>query len=111
MGEQGSLGLESEVLGALPVVNHFFGRLGLDEALGRHVPSNDRRLSLDPAVVLGVVVRNLVLSHRPLYSMGEWAASFSPAELGLSAGAPRCSTTTGWEGLWRAFSTPTGRAC
>lgn len=86
MGEQGSFELQSEVLGALPLVNHFFDKLGLKESFGRHVPANDRRLALEPASVLGVVVRNLVLSHRPLYSMGEWASAFSPAELGLQAG-------------------------
>ena len=86
MRQQGTFELTTEVLGALPVVNHFFHRLGLGEALHRHVPANDRRLALEPASVLGVVVRNLGVAHRPRYSMGEWAAAYSSAELGLGAG-------------------------
>lgn len=43
--------LRSEVLGPLPVVNHFLGRLKLSAALDRHVPADDRRLRLAPAAV------------------------------------------------------------
>lgn len=78
--------IETEVLGPLPVVNHFCRRLGLDDSLARHVPCDDRRLRLAPASVLGVVVRNLVVAHRPLYALGEWATRFAPGELGLQPG-------------------------
>jgi transposase len=43
------------------------------------------RLKLAPATALGVVVRNLLVSRRPLYALGEWAASFDAALLGLSS--------------------------
>jgi transposase len=85
MGDDG-FELETQLLGPLPVVNHFLGRLRLDEALARHVPADDRRLRLAPAVALGVVVRNLIVCHRPLYALGEWAAPYDPAVLGLAAG-------------------------
>lgn len=75
--------LRSEMLGALPIVNHFLARMGLDEIVGRHLPANDARLRLDPAVVIGVVVRNLTIDHRPVYALGEWAAPFDPSLLGL----------------------------
>jgi transposase len=78
--------LETQVLGSMPVVNHFWRRLRLDEALARHVPADDRRLRLAPAVALGVVVRNLVVCHRPLYALGEWAAAYDPAVFGLAPG-------------------------
>jgi transposase len=78
--------LRSEVLGPLPVVNHFLGRLKLSAALDRHVPADDRRLRLAPAAALGVLVRNLVVSHRPLYAVAEWAAPYDPAMLGLAPG-------------------------
>jgi hypothetical protein len=42
------------------------------------------RLKLAPAAALGVVVRNLLVGRRPVYALGEWAASFDPALLGLS---------------------------
>jgi transposase len=86
MERQAGLTLESHLIGSLPVVNHFLGRLRLDEALARHVPADDRRLRLAPAVALGVVVRNLVVCHRPLYALGEWAAAYDPALLGLAPG-------------------------
>jgi hypothetical protein len=85
MGD-GGFELETQRLGPLPVVNHFLGRLRLDDALARHVPADDRRLRLAPAVALGVVVRNLIVCHRPLYALGEWAAPHDPAVLGLAPG-------------------------
>jgi transposase len=82
----GRFELETQGLGSLPVVNHFCGRLRLDQALARHVPAHDRRLRLAPAVALGVVIRNLIVCHRPLYALGEWAAPYDPALLGLGPG-------------------------
>lgn len=78
--------LRSEVLGPLPVVNHFLDRLGVAELLERHVPHDDRRLRLAPAAVIGVVIRNLVLHHEPVYALGEWAAPFDSSLLGLGPG-------------------------
>lgn len=83
---QGGFELRSEVLGPLPVVNHFLERLGLGAALERHVPADDRRLRLAPARALGVLVRNLVVSHRPLYALCEWASPYDSAVLGLAPG-------------------------
>lgn len=77
--------LRSETLGALPVINHFLERMGLDDIIERHLPANDARLRLDPAMVIGVVVRNLAIDHRPIYALGEWAAPFDPGLLGLAA--------------------------
>jgi hypothetical protein len=53
--------LESHLLGAMPIVNHFLRRLGLDGALER-----------------------AVVHHGPVYAMGEWAASYDADLLGLS---------------------------
>jgi hypothetical protein len=75
--------LYSERVGALPIVNHFLARIGVDEALSTHVPCDDRRLRLAPAAALGVVVRNLIVDHEPVYALGEWALPFDPALLGL----------------------------
>lgn len=78
--------LRTETLGPLPVVNHFLGRLGAVELLGRHLPHDDRRLRLAPATVIGVVIRNLILHREPVYALGEWAAPFDPSLLGLQPG-------------------------
>ena len=78
--------LEGEVLGALPVINHFLDRLGLEELLETYLPHDDRRLKLAPAKAIGVVVRNLVIGHEPVYALGEWATPFDPVLLGLAPG-------------------------
>jgi len=82
----GAFELRSEVLGAMPIVNHFLGRLGVSELFERFVPHDDRRLKMAPAVVAGVVVRNLVLHREPVYALGEWAAPWRPSALGLAPG-------------------------
>ena len=78
--------LRSELLGALPIVNHFLARMRLGASLERFVPDNDARLRLPPAVVLGVVVRNLVTHREPVYALGEWAAGYEPGLFDLFAG-------------------------
>jgi transposase len=77
------LELESRLLGGLPIVNVFYDRLGLDRLLDRYVPG-DGRLRVAPAAALGVVVRNLVMRHAPVYALGEWAGRYDPATVGLT---------------------------
>ena len=36
-----------------------------------------------PAVVIAAVVRNIIISHRPVYALGEWATPYAPELLGL----------------------------
>ena len=78
--------LHSQRVGALPIVNHFLGRVGLDDILSTHVPADDSRLRLAPAAALGVVVRNLIVDHEPVYALAEWAAPYDPTLLGLASG-------------------------
>ena len=47
---RGSFGLRTERLGPLPIVNHFLSRMGLGEILQRHVPTQDRRVTLSYAL-------------------------------------------------------------
>lgn len=77
--------LRTEVLGPLPIINAFCERLGLDGLLEQHLPHDDARLKLAPATAIGVVVRNLAIHREPVYALGEWAAPFDPALLGLVA--------------------------
>jgi hypothetical protein len=81
----GAFELSSELLGPLPVINHFLSRMGLSGSLDRFVPDDDARLRLAPAAVLGVVVRNLVTHREPVYAIGEWAAPYDPGLLDLFA--------------------------
>lgn len=82
----GPFGLASQQLGALPIVEHFLGRVGLRELLERHLPAGDARVALGAATVIGVIVRNLCVAREPLYGLAEWAAKFEPGLLGLGAG-------------------------
>ncbi len=78
------LDLESRLLGGLPLVNVFYDRLGIDRLLEAHVPG-DARLRVSPSVALGVVIRNLVVRHAPVYALGEWAGRYDPVTVGLAA--------------------------
>jgi hypothetical protein len=78
--------LRSQRLGSLPVVNFFLARIGLADHLETYLPCDDVRLRLAPAAVIEVVVRNIVAGHRPVYALGEWAAPYDPAVLGLGPG-------------------------
>ena len=80
---EGAFELQSLSLGGLPVINHFLQRLGVPALLDRYVPADDARLRLAPGVVLGAVVANLVVHREPVYALGEWAAPYDPALLGL----------------------------
>lgn len=78
------LDLETRLLAGLPIVNAFYDRLGIDRLLEQHVP-DDSRLRLSPAAALGVVIRNLVVRHAPVYALGEWAGRYEPSAVGLAA--------------------------
>jgi transposase len=78
------LELQSRLLAGLPIVNVFYDRLGIDRLLEQHVPG-DPRLRVSPAAALGVVIRNLVVRHAPVYALGEWAGRYDPVTVGLAA--------------------------
>ena len=90
-GEQvrdaGEFGLVSHTLGGVPIVNHILDRLGLprllDDALDDALDEVDGRTKLAPAAAIRLVITNLVLGREPLYALGEWAARYDPALLGL----------------------------
>jgi transposase len=76
----------SKVVGALPIINHFLQLLGLDELFQRFLPEPDRRQRLSPAIGLGILLRNLLLSREPLYSLQEWCRRCEASLLGLPNG-------------------------
>jgi transposase len=77
--------LDSQALGALPIVVHFLDRLGLRRTLERWLPAGDARVLMPAARALGVLIANLCLERQPLYGIGEWAARFDRGALGLEA--------------------------
>ena len=82
----GQFTLQSQNLGCLPIVNFFLARMGVADHLRTYLPPGDARLRLTPAAVVEVVVRNLVVGHRPVYALGEWAGAYDAGVLGLAAG-------------------------
>ncbi len=77
--------LSTQRLGALPIVDRFLTRIGLQELLERYLPAGDRRVMLPAAVAIGLLVRNLCVAREPLYGLAEWAARHDPGLLGLAA--------------------------
>ncbi|MGH2867717.1 MAG: IS1634 family transposase [Solirubrobacteraceae bacterium] len=81
-----SIEVRDVAIGALPVVNLVLGRLGFDELVASYLPEPDRRCVIDPARVIGVLVRNLAIARQPLYGISAWAQRYPPDLLGLRAG-------------------------
>jgi len=77
--------LESQTVGALPIVDAFLARAGVARVLGRCLPAGDARVRLGPAAVIGVLIRNLCVAREPLYGLADWAGRHDPALLGLRA--------------------------
>lgn len=77
--------LVSRVVGALPLVNPILEALELDSLLREYVPA-DARSKLPPATGLGLLLRNLLISREPLYSLAEWSARYEEGLLGLPGG-------------------------
>ncbi len=75
--------LSSQTLGALPIVDAFLARMGVDALLDRVLPAADARVMVAPAKAIGLLVRNLCVSREPIYALGEWAAPFDPGLLAL----------------------------
>jgi len=78
--------LQSERLGPLPLVNHFIERIGLEDALQRHVPS-DARCAVPHARALGVLLRSLIVEREPIYRQQETVHGFASGMFGIDAQA------------------------
>jgi transposase len=80
--------LVSKVVGPLPLLNGFLDRLRIEQFLEKSVPAGDRRQKLAPAICLAMLLRNIMISRRPLYSLADWAQRFDAPLLGLPTAAP-----------------------
>ena len=76
--------LQSERLGPLPLVNHFIQRMGLEDALDRHLPT-DPRCAVSHARALGVLLRSIVVEREPIYRQQETVYGFASGMFGISA--------------------------
>lgn len=80
----GGFSLTTQLLEALPVLEHYARRLGLGAFFERAVGTGDGRNRLSPAKALSVVTMNICVHHEPVYALGEWAGARDPQLLGLS---------------------------
>ncbi|WP_454872992.1 IS1634 family transposase [Paraburkholderia xenovorans] len=74
--------LHSERLGPLPLINHFIERIGLEDALDRHVPS-DTRCAVPHARALGVLLRSIIVEREPIYRQQESVHGFASGMFGI----------------------------
>jgi transposase len=63
-------------------VEHFLSRL--PEFLRDHLPHEDNRTRISTASALLILLRNLLISSKPLYGVGEWAVCHEPELLRLA---------------------------
>jgi transposase len=83
MTQQGPFELETEIIGSLPIINHFVERLKLRDILERHLATpRDRKVS--PATCIGVFLRNIIVQRTPVYSMQEWLDRFRLDMIGVT---------------------------
>ena len=82
MKDADSLELESRTIGALPIVNEFLRRLGIESLLDEYVPSRSNQ-KLSYAGTILALIRNVVISRNPLYKIAEWADAFDRSQIGL----------------------------
>lgn len=76
--------LHSERLGPLPLINHFIERMGVHDALARHVAS-DARCALSYASALGVLLRSIIVEREPIYRQQETVHGFAGGMFGVGA--------------------------
>jgi len=76
--ENGDVTLRRFKLGSLPLLNHFFKRLELEDILRRCLPDDDVRQEIPTERIILLLVRNVLVSREPLYAVPEWAAQYGP---------------------------------
>ena len=76
--------LESRTVGALPIVNHFLDRLHIQPLLAQYLEPSDSRCTVEPEMVLMLLLRNLIIHRHPLYGLGAWAKTMLPEVVGMN---------------------------
>jgi hypothetical protein len=78
MNNTESLELKSETIDALPIINHFIDRLGLNEILKCAMPHADPSNHIMPYTSIGMLLRNIIIGRLPIYGFKEWVSLFDP---------------------------------
>jgi transposase len=80
-----ALGIRTERLGPLPLINHFLARMGLFELLEQHVATTDGRSTVSHAQALGVLLRSIIVEREPIYRQQESTTGFAAGLFGIDA--------------------------
>jgi hypothetical protein len=75
--------LISERLGALPLINEFLQRAGIEDLLEKFVPTLDKRVRLPYAKALGVLLRSIILEREPVYRHQDLVRIYTPGLFGI----------------------------
>jgi len=83
MNEDSPLRLETEVVGPLPIVNHFIKRLGVEDILSKYITTANTH-KLDPVTCIGILLRNIIIERDPLYGLRDWSERYRPDLLNIN---------------------------
>jgi transposase len=70
--------LKSESIESLPIINHFFNRLDLDEYLKCAMPDADPSNHIMPHTSISILLRNMAISRMPVYGFNKWVSAYDP---------------------------------
>jgi len=74
----GDATLRSFQVGSLPLLNHFLERLDLNGLLRCYLSKDDVRQEIPTERIVLLLVRNVLMSRKPMYAVADWAACYSP---------------------------------
>ena len=86
-GQTPEFELDSNKIGALPIINHFLCRLNVAELFDKYVPSKKLQV-ISHSDALLILIRSILINRHPLYGIGEWAAEYDAMALGLNGTDP-----------------------
>ena len=67
---------DTQVIGALPVIMHYFERLKLDTIINKVVPWEG---GVPLGTLVEIMIANRLLNPEALYRIGDWAKEATPA--------------------------------
>lgn len=85
-----NLTLDSKIIGALPIVNRFIERMGLESLLEKALPPTNSSQKISNAKMITLLVRSVLIERNPLYQISEWASIHDPKLIGLDGAPANC---------------------
>jgi transposase len=77
-----NLGLVTQKVGAVPIINTYLERLRIPEMLSRRVIAGHEKIP--PQICIELLVKNIMIEREPMYNIGEWSSKYAPSLLGVS---------------------------